>query len=74
MGPPTHLFMGNPAAGRLPDLFRFLACIILFQAGVATVVVVAAIYAQESLGFDIGVLMQLLITVLPLILELFKRD
>ena len=39
-------------AVKLPDLFRFLACLTLFQAGVATVVVVAAIYAQEVMGFD----------------------
>ena len=37
---------------QLPDLFRFLLCLTLFQAGVATVIVVAAIYAQEVLGFD----------------------
>ncbi len=39
-------------ASRLPDLFRFLLCIVLFQAGVATVVVIAAIYAQEVMQFD----------------------
>lgn len=39
-------------ASRLPDLFRFLLCVILFQAGVATVVAVAAIFAQEVMGFD----------------------
>lgn len=39
-------------AAQLPDLFRFLLCLTLFQAGVTTVVVVAAIYAQEVLGFD----------------------
>lgn len=39
-------------AAQLPDLFRFLWCLILFQAGVATVVVIAAIYAQEVMGFD----------------------
>ena len=38
-------------AAQLPDLFRFLICLTLFQSGVATVVVVAAIYAQELLGF-----------------------
>jgi UMF1 family MFS transporter len=37
---------------QLPDLFRFLLCLTLFQAGVATVIVVAAIYAQEVMGFD----------------------
>ncbi len=35
----------------LRDLFRFLLAMLLYQAGVATVVVVAAIYAQEELGF-----------------------
>jgi UMF1 family MFS transporter len=39
-------------ASRLPDLFRFLACIVLFQAGVSTVVVLAAIYAQQVMHFD----------------------
>lgn len=39
-------------AARLPDLFRFLLCIVLFQAGVSTVVVLAAIYAQEVMQFD----------------------
>ncbi len=38
-------------AAQLRDLFRFLWCLTLFQAGVATVIVVAAIYAQEELGF-----------------------
>jgi UMF1 family MFS transporter len=33
-------------------LFRFLACLTVFQSGVATVVVIAAIYAQEVMGFD----------------------
>jgi hypothetical protein len=28
----------------------------------------------ERLGFDVNVLLQLLVTLLPLILELFKRD
>ncbi|MEM9256427.1 MAG: MFS transporter [Pseudomonadota bacterium] len=39
-------------ASRLPDLFRFLACLVLFQAGVATVIVVAAIFAAQELGFS----------------------
>ena len=39
-------------AAKLPDLFRFLWCLALFQAGVATVVVIAAIYAQEVMDFD----------------------
>ncbi|MCB1676317.1 MAG: MFS transporter, partial [Halioglobus sp.] len=39
-------------ASHLPDLFRFLMCMVLFQAGVSTVVVLAAIYAQEVVHFD----------------------
>ena len=39
-------------AKKLPDLFRFLLCLTLFQSGVATVVVVAAIYAQQVVSFD----------------------
>ncbi len=50
-------------ARRLPDLFRFLLCIVLFQAGVATVVVVAAIYAQEVMGFTSQQLIVLIMVV-----------
>jgi len=38
-------------AAHYRDLFRFLISLIAFQAGVATVVVIAAIYAQEVMGF-----------------------
>ncbi|MEP5569587.1 MAG: MFS transporter [Halioglobus sp.] len=48
---------------RLPDLFRFLVCIVLFQAGVATVVVTAAIYAQEVMQFDSQQLIVLIMVV-----------
>ena len=34
------------------DLFRFLITLVVFQAGMSTVIVVAAIYAQEVLGFE----------------------
>ncbi len=50
-------------ARRLPDLFRFLFCIVLFQAGVSTVVVVAAIYAQEVMGFGSQQLIVLIMVV-----------
>ena len=50
-------------ASRLPDLFRFLLCIILFQAGVSTVVVVAAIYAQEVMNFGSQQLIMLIMVV-----------
>ena len=33
------------------DLFRFLVTLVVFQAGMSTVIVVAAIYAQEVLAF-----------------------
>lgn len=50
-------------AARLKDLFRCLVCITLFQAGVATVVVVAAIYAQEVMDFDSQQLIVLIMVV-----------
>ncbi len=34
------------------DLFRFLLTLVVFQAGMSTVIVVAAIYAQEVLAFE----------------------
>jgi MFS transporter, UMF1 family len=45
------------------DLFRFLGSLILYQAGVATVVVIAAIYAQEVMGFDSQQLIVLIMVV-----------
>ena len=33
------------------DLLRFLGCIVLYQSGVQTVIALAAIYAQEAMGF-----------------------
>jgi UMF1 family MFS transporter len=35
-----------------PDLRRFLWCIVLYQAGVQTVVALAAIYAEQALKFE----------------------
>jgi UMF1 family MFS transporter len=35
-----------------PDLRRFLWCIVWYQAGVQTVVALAAIYAEQALGFE----------------------
>lgn len=34
------------------DLMRFLACLIFYQAGIQTVIALAAIYAQQAMGFD----------------------
>ena len=50
-------------ASRYRDLFRFLMCLTAYQAGVATVVVVAAIYAQEVMGFTSTELITLIMVV-----------
>jgi UMF1 family MFS transporter len=38
-------------AGRYRDLLRFLACTLSYQAGIAAVVTLAAIYADQAMGF-----------------------
>jgi len=38
-------------AGRYRDLSRFLVCIVFYQAGIQTVIALAAIYAEQALGF-----------------------
>lgn len=38
-------------ASRYRDLARFLVCILLYQAGVQTVISIAAIYAEQAMGF-----------------------
>jgi UMF1 family MFS transporter len=38
-------------ARQFKDLMRFLGCIVLFQSGVQTVIALAAIYAQQAMGF-----------------------
>lgn len=50
-------------ASDLPQLNRFLACIVAYQAGVGTVVAVAAIYAQQALGFTTAESIQLILVV-----------
>jgi UMF1 family MFS transporter len=35
-----------------PDLARFLVCIVFYQAGVQAVIALAAVYAQQAMGFD----------------------
>ena len=37
---------------RYPDLGRFLVCIVFYQAGVQAVIALAAVYAQQAMGFD----------------------
>lgn len=50
-------------AAHYRDLFRFLLCLTAFQSGVATVVVIAAIYAQEVMGFSSQQLILLIMVV-----------
>lgn len=38
-------------ARRHADLWRFLACVVFYQAGIQTVIALAAVYAQEAMGF-----------------------
>lgn len=39
-------------AARYQDLRRFLICIVFYQAGVQTVITLAAIYAEQAMGFN----------------------
>jgi UMF1 family MFS transporter len=39
-------------ARRYKDLMRFLGCIVLYQSGVQTVITLAAVYAQQAMGFS----------------------
>lgn len=47
----------------LVDLTRFLWCIVCYQAGVGTVITIAAIYTQEALGFTTAQSIQLIMVV-----------
>lgn len=38
-------------AGRFPDMARFMVCLLFYQAGVFAAIALAAIYAQEAIGF-----------------------
>jgi UMF1 family MFS transporter len=38
-------------AARYRDLARFLICIVFYQAGIQTIIALAAIYAEQALGF-----------------------
>lgn len=50
-------------AARFRDLFRFLITLAVYQSGVSTVVVLAAIYAQEVMGFNTQSLIVLIMVV-----------
>ena len=38
-------------ARRYGDLWRFLTCVVIYQAGVQTVIALAAVYAEQAMGF-----------------------
>jgi UMF1 family MFS transporter len=40
------------SARQYPDLRRFLVCLVFYQAGIQTVIALAAIYAQQAMGFS----------------------
>jgi UMF1 family MFS transporter len=50
-------------ARRYRDLARFLACVVCYQAGVSTVIAIAAIYAQAAFGFTTAETVQLVLLV-----------
>jgi UMF1 family MFS transporter len=45
------------------DLARFLVCLVFYQAGVQAVIALAAIYAQQVMGFDTGATIVLILVV-----------
>ncbi|MGR9088568.1 MAG: MFS transporter [Gammaproteobacteria bacterium] len=50
-------------AKRFQDLFSFLITLAVYQSGVSTVIVLAAIYAQEVMGFDTQSLIVLIMVI-----------
>lgn len=50
--PVVRLQAGLNTLGAFSDLRRFLLCIVAYQSGVQAVIVLAAIYAQQAMGFD----------------------
>ncbi|MDW8323679.1 MAG: MFS transporter, partial [Burkholderiales bacterium] len=50
-------------AGTYPDLFRFLICIVFYQAGIQAVIALAAVYAQQAMGFDTRASLELILVV-----------
>ncbi len=48
----VRLPLGLDSLSAFPDLRRFLLCIVAYQSGVQAVIVLAAIYAQQAMGFD----------------------
>jgi len=46
-----------------PDLRRFLWCVLVYHAGVQTVITLAAVYAQEAMGFSMTQTISLILVV-----------
>ncbi len=61
--PQSDPLRGWQAMRDLPDLRALLYCIVAYQAGVGTVITVAAIYTQEALGFTPAESIQLILVV-----------
>ncbi len=59
----TRLVHTFKEAARFRDLFWFLITLGVYQSGVSTVIVLAAIYAQEVMGFDTQALIILIMVV-----------
>lgn len=50
-------------AARFTDLFRFLLCTFFYQAGIQAVIALAAIYAQQAMGFSVRQTVELVFVV-----------
>lgn len=50
-------------AAHYRDMRRFMLCILFYQAGIQTVITLAAIYAQQAMGFDTQQTIQLIFVV-----------
>jgi UMF1 family MFS transporter len=50
-------------ARRFRDLFRFLLCTLFYQAGIQAVIALAAIYAQQVMGFSVRQTIELIFVV-----------
>lgn len=50
-------------AGKYRDLAWLLLCIVFYQAGIQTVIALAAVYAQSALGFSIAQTLKMLLVV-----------
>ena len=66
-GAPQHAFRRLlrtlQEARRFRDLFRFLLCTLFYQAGIQAVIALAAIYAQQAMGFSVRQTIELIFVV-----------